>query len=263
MSVQAQTLTEAPAAQRGGVGEVAKLAFPRRAGDHRGDGHAGDRHRDGRPARRHPARRGRLRGPRGSGHCFVLFTGTAQGVQAFVSRHDGANEQQQCGPWIWQAVWLVVPGMTALDVRARLPVPADRGLRRSVARAAEGGDRVRLGAAARRARGRDELRAVRVLPRHRRHAHAARRHADRSRRASRVRLRADLRRARHAGVGRSRRGRGAVDHELHVPGAACSTRCSAGRCARATTRGRSGRGSRRWGASCAPARRSAASGSST
>ncbi len=43
---------------------------------------------------------------------FVPFTGTGQGVQAFVSRHDGANEQTRCGPWIWQAIWLLVPAMT-------------------------------------------------------------------------------------------------------------------------------------------------------
>ena len=43
---------------------------------------------------------------------FVPFTGTAQGVQTFVSRHDGADEPQRCGPWIWQAIWLLVPAMT-------------------------------------------------------------------------------------------------------------------------------------------------------
>jgi MATE family multidrug resistance protein len=43
---------------------------------------------------------------------FVPFTGTAQGIQTFVSRHDGAQEQQRCGPWIWQAFWLLVPAMT-------------------------------------------------------------------------------------------------------------------------------------------------------
>jgi len=42
---------------------------------------------------------------------FVPFTGTGQGVQAFVSRHDGAEEKLHCGPWIWQAVWLLVPAM--------------------------------------------------------------------------------------------------------------------------------------------------------
>jgi Na+-driven multidrug efflux pump len=43
---------------------------------------------------------------------FVPFTGTGQGVQAFVSRHDGADERQLCGPWIWQAIWPLVPAMT-------------------------------------------------------------------------------------------------------------------------------------------------------
>jgi MATE family multidrug resistance protein len=43
---------------------------------------------------------------------FVPFTGTAQGVQTFVSRHDGAEERRHCGPWLWQALWLTVPAMT-------------------------------------------------------------------------------------------------------------------------------------------------------
>ena len=43
---------------------------------------------------------------------FTPFNGTAQGVQSFVSRHDGAGEPERCGPWIWQAVWLLVPMMT-------------------------------------------------------------------------------------------------------------------------------------------------------
>ncbi|HXZ84895.1 MAG TPA: MATE family efflux transporter [Myxococcota bacterium] len=42
---------------------------------------------------------------------FVPFTGTAQGVQAFVSRHDGAGEQERCGAWIWPAVGFLVPAM--------------------------------------------------------------------------------------------------------------------------------------------------------
>lgn len=43
---------------------------------------------------------------------FVPFTGTAMGVQTFVSRHDGAEERERCGPWLWQAMWLTVPAMT-------------------------------------------------------------------------------------------------------------------------------------------------------
>src|ERR1700753_1145233 len=44
---------------------------------------------------------------------FVPFAGLASGVQVFVSRHDGANEPERCGPWVWQALWLVVPLMAA------------------------------------------------------------------------------------------------------------------------------------------------------
>jgi len=42
---------------------------------------------------------------------FVAFAGTAQGVQIFVSRHDGAGEPRLCGPWLWQSIWLTVPAM--------------------------------------------------------------------------------------------------------------------------------------------------------
>jgi Na+-driven multidrug efflux pump len=55
---------------------------------------------------------------------FVPFTGTCQGIQAFVSRHDGANEQQLCGPWIWQAIWPLVPGMTLWMFVVALVYPA-------------------------------------------------------------------------------------------------------------------------------------------
>jgi len=42
---------------------------------------------------------------------FVPFTGTGHGLQTFVARHDGADEKRRCGPWIWQALWLLVPAM--------------------------------------------------------------------------------------------------------------------------------------------------------
>lgn len=54
---------------------------------------------------------------------FVPFTGTGQGVQAFVSRHDGAGEQSLCGPWIWQALWPLVPAMTLWMVVVALFFP--------------------------------------------------------------------------------------------------------------------------------------------
>jgi multidrug resistance protein, MATE family len=43
---------------------------------------------------------------------FVPFAGMASGVQTFVARHDGAKQPTQCGPWVWQALWLVLPLMT-------------------------------------------------------------------------------------------------------------------------------------------------------
>ena len=40
-----------------------------------------------------------------------LFVGAAQGVQVFSSRHFGADEERECGPWVWQAVYVLVPGV--------------------------------------------------------------------------------------------------------------------------------------------------------
>ena len=108
---QVETLTDVPAAQRGGISEVWNLAYPvalatvaetvMQAIDTAMVGRLGT---------------AALGGVGFAGlwiwMLFVPFTGTAQGVQAFVSRHDGAEEQARCGAWIWQAVWLVVPAMT-------------------------------------------------------------------------------------------------------------------------------------------------------
>ncbi|HTO55469.1 MAG TPA: MATE family efflux transporter [Myxococcota bacterium] len=108
---QTQTLPETPAAARGAVGEVLNLALPVVAAtlsettmqfiDTAMLGHLGTV-------------------PLGAAGfaglwiwtLFVPFTGIAQGVQAFTSRHDGAGEPERCGAWIWQATWLLVPAMT-------------------------------------------------------------------------------------------------------------------------------------------------------
>jgi MATE family multidrug resistance protein len=42
---------------------------------------------------------------------FVPFTGIANGVQVFVSRHHGAEQPERCGPWVWQALSIVMPLM--------------------------------------------------------------------------------------------------------------------------------------------------------
>jgi len=47
--------------------------------------------------------------------CF--FVGTANGVQSFVAQAHGAKREQECGPWIWQALAVVVP-TTALGIAA-------------------------------------------------------------------------------------------------------------------------------------------------
>src|SRR5262245_10740331 len=45
-----------------------------------------------------------------------LFSGTATGVQTFVSQAQGAGAERTCGAWAWQAFYAVVPlavvGMT-------------------------------------------------------------------------------------------------------------------------------------------------------
>ncbi|MFI5315031.1 MAG: MATE family efflux transporter [Myxococcota bacterium] len=111
MSVQAETLSDTRAASRGEIGEVWNLAYPVILGtiaetvmqgiDTAMLGHLG----------------AMQLGAAGFAGLWVWtlfgpFTGTAQGVQAFVSRHDGAGEPERCGPWVWQAIWLVVPAMT-------------------------------------------------------------------------------------------------------------------------------------------------------
>src|SRR5262245_35570504 len=55
---------------------------------------------------------------------FVPFTGTASGVQVFVSRHHGAGEPQRCGPWVWQALGTVVPAMVLWMLAVALFLPA-------------------------------------------------------------------------------------------------------------------------------------------
>src|SRR6185503_2612174 len=37
------------------------------------------------------------------------FIGTATGVQVFVSRAHGAGDPRACGPWVWQALAVLVP----------------------------------------------------------------------------------------------------------------------------------------------------------
>src|SRR5262249_12845327 len=54
---------------------------------------------------------------------FVPFTGTASGVQVFVSRHHGAGEPERCGPWLWQALSTVVPAMVVWMLAMALLLP--------------------------------------------------------------------------------------------------------------------------------------------
>src|SRR5262249_49133444 len=42
---------------------------------------------------------------------FSLFNGALTGVQTFVSQSHGAGEPRACGPWVWQALYGVVPPM--------------------------------------------------------------------------------------------------------------------------------------------------------
>ncbi|HVO23758.1 MAG TPA: MATE family efflux transporter [Candidatus Margulisiibacteriota bacterium] len=40
---------------------------------------------------------------------LVAFVGAATGVQTFVSHAFGAGERKQCGPWVWQALYALLP----------------------------------------------------------------------------------------------------------------------------------------------------------
>jgi MATE family multidrug resistance protein len=40
---------------------------------------------------------------------LVAFVGAATGVQTFVSQAYGAGEHKQCGPWVWQALYALLP----------------------------------------------------------------------------------------------------------------------------------------------------------
>src|SRR5512143_1211500 len=40
---------------------------------------------------------------------LVAFVGAATGVQTFVSQAFGAREHKQCGPWVWQALYTLLP----------------------------------------------------------------------------------------------------------------------------------------------------------
>jgi len=40
---------------------------------------------------------------------LVGFVGAATGVQTFVSQAFGAGNHKQCGPWVWQALYALVP----------------------------------------------------------------------------------------------------------------------------------------------------------
>jgi MATE family multidrug resistance protein len=46
-----------------------------------------------------------------------IFTGTATGVQTFVSQAHGAGDERSCGGWAWQGLYAVVPA-TALGLFA-------------------------------------------------------------------------------------------------------------------------------------------------
>ncbi len=45
---------------------------------------------------------------------FSILYGTASGIQTFVSQADGANDSRSCGPWVWQALYALLPAAIAL-----------------------------------------------------------------------------------------------------------------------------------------------------
>jgi MATE family multidrug resistance protein len=40
---------------------------------------------------------------------FSIFIGTASGVQTFVAQHHGAGEERRCGEWVWHALGAIAP----------------------------------------------------------------------------------------------------------------------------------------------------------
>jgi MATE family multidrug resistance protein len=59
---------------------------------------------------------------------FSPLTGTATGVQTFVSRHDGAGEAGRCGGWAWQAAWLLLPAAVLWAALMAVALPLLFGL---------------------------------------------------------------------------------------------------------------------------------------
>ncbi len=45
---------------------------------------------------------------------FSLFIGTASGVQTFVAQHHGAGEERRCGAWVWNALVVLAPAALAI-----------------------------------------------------------------------------------------------------------------------------------------------------
>ncbi|MBW2420963.1 MAG: MATE family efflux transporter [Deltaproteobacteria bacterium] len=41
--------------------------------------------------------------------CF--FIGGASGVQTFVAQYHGADRSERCGAWVWQGLWIILPGV--------------------------------------------------------------------------------------------------------------------------------------------------------
>ncbi|HUI26898.1 MAG TPA: MATE family efflux transporter [Candidatus Kryptonia bacterium] len=40
---------------------------------------------------------------------MVIFVGTATGVQTFVAQAFGAGRRRECGPWVWQSIYALLP----------------------------------------------------------------------------------------------------------------------------------------------------------
>ena len=194
---------------------------------------------------------------------FSVFSGTATGVQTFVSQAWGAGDERACGRFAWQGLYALVPAAVLAVLGFVLVAEAPLGAARRDARGARARPRLRAHAAAGLRGPRDLDGARLLLPRHRRHAHAARRDDRREPRERAARLRSRARPARAAAPGAS-----PAPASRRRSRSGWARRCSpaASRAARwraATGRGRWRRISPRSGASCAPAPRSAASGCST
>jgi MATE family multidrug resistance protein len=54
---------------------------------------------------------------------FSMFIGTGSGVQTFVAQHHGAGEERRCGEWVWHALGAILPAAAAVALLVGATAP--------------------------------------------------------------------------------------------------------------------------------------------